>query len=135
MRRGVGDRACKGGFSHRQDCYIPLEGCEYRALNVDDFHILSQTLLRRFVVIDTTECKSFLLKPGHPAEEMPFFEAGLRYLLAYPLTWGVMILDGTYSFLEASRRENSRKEAPADLETELVLGVLRGRGQRHVGFW
>ena len=123
------------GFSHRQDCYIPLEGCEYRALNVDDFHILSQTLLRRFVVIDTTECKSFLLKPGHPAEEMPFFEAGLRYLLAYPLTWGVMILDGTYSFLEASRRENSRKEAPADLETELVLGVLRGRGQRHVGFW
>ena len=135
MRRGVGDRACKGGGSHRQDCYIPLEGCEYRALNVDDFHILSQTLLRRFVIIDTNECKSFLLKPGHPAEEMPFFEAGLRYLLAYPLTWGVMILDGTYSFVEASRRENSRKEAPADLETELVLGVLRGRGQRHVGFW
>ena len=104
-------------------------------MGVEDFHILSQTLLRRFVVIDTNECKSFLLKPGHPAEEMPFFEAGLRYLLAYPLTWGVMILDGTYSFLEASRRENSRKEAPADLETELVLGVLRGRGQRHVGFW
>ena len=123
------------GFSRSQDCYIPLEGCEYRALNVDDFHILSQTLLRRFVIIDTNEFKSFLLKPGHPAEEMPFFEAGLRYLLAYPLTWGVMILDGTYSFLEASRRENSRKEAPADLETELVLGVLRGRGQRHVGFW
>ena len=46
-----------------------------------------------------------------------------------------MIRDGTFSFLEASRRENSRKEAPADLETELVLGVLRGRGQRHVGFW
>ena len=125
----------RGGFLSLQDCYIPLEGCEYRGLGVEDFHILSQTLLRRFVVIDTTECKSFLLKPGHPAEEMPFFEAGLRYLLAYPLTWGVMILDGTYSFLEASRRENSRKEAPADLETELVLGVLRGRGQRHVGFW
>ena len=102
---------------------------------MDDFHILSQTLLRRFVIIDTNEFKSILLKPGHPAEEMPFFEAGLRYLLAYPLTWGVMILDGTYSFVEASRRENSRKEAPADLETELVLGVLRGRGQRHVGFW
>ena len=123
------------GVLFHQDCYIPLEGCEYRGLGVEDFHILSQTLLRRFVVIEATECKSFLLKPGHPAEEMPFFEAGLRYLLAYPLTWGVMILDGTYSFLEASRRENSRKEAPADLETELVLGVLRGRGQRHVGFW
>ena len=80
------------GFSRSQDCYIPLEGCEYRALNVDDFHILSQTLLRRFVIIDTNELKSFLLKPGHPAEEMPFFEAGLRYLLAYPLTWGVLFL-------------------------------------------
>ena len=102
---------------------------------MDDFHILSQTLLRRFVIIDTNELKSFLLKPGHPAEEMPFFEAGLRYLLAYPLTWGVMILDGTYSFLEASRRENTRKEVPPGLESDLVLGVLRGRGQRHVAFW
>ena len=125
----------RGGVLSRQDCYIPLEGCEYRALGVDDFHILSQTLLRRLVVVHTCECKSFLLKPGHPAEEMPFFEAGLRYLLAYPLTWGIMIRDGTFSFLEASRTENSRKEAPANLECELVLGVLRGRGQRHVGFW
>ena len=33
------------------------------------------------------------------------------------------------------RKENSRKEVPPGRESELVLGVLRGRGQRHVAFW
>ena len=108
---------------------------DYRRLSVDDFHVLSQTVCKSFVVVSADEGKAYLLEPGRAAGEMPFLDAGLRHLLANPATWGVLIQNATYSYLEVARSLHNKKEVPRGLESELVIGVLKGRGRRHVGFW
>ena len=95
-------------------------------VSVDDFQLIAQTLNRSFLVLDVDELKAHHLRPGSSAQIMPVV-AGLRYLR--------MILNCTYSLLETAWRLDNKKELPRGIEADLVLGLLKGRGKRHVAFW
>ena len=92
---------------------------DYRRLSVDDFHVLSQTVCKSFVVVSADEGKAYLLEPGRAAGEMPFLDAGLRHLLANPATWGVLIQNATYSYLEVARSLHKRRKSPEGLRASL----------------
>ena len=121
-------------FLHPQDCYFPLDSGDYRLISVDDFQLIAQTFNRSFLVLDVDELKAHHLRPGSSAQIMPVV-AGLRYLRSFPGVTGIMILNCTYSLLETAWRLDNKKELPRSIETDLVLGLLKGRGERHVAFW
>ena len=121
-------------FLHPQDCYFPSDSGDYRVISVDDFQLIAQTLNRSFLVLDVDELKAHHLRPGL-CEQVMSVDTGLRHLRSYPGVTGIMILNCTYSILETAWRLDNKKEMPRGLEAELVMGLLRGRGKRHVAFW
>ena len=121
-------------FPHPQDCYFPLDSGDYRVVSVDDFQLIAQTLNRSFLVLDVDELKAHHLRPGSSAQILSV-DAGLRYLRSFPGVTGIMILNCTYSLLETAWRLDNKKELPRGTEGDLVLGLLKGRGKRHVAFW
>ena len=116
------------------ECYFPLDPGDYRVISVDDFQLIAQTLNRSFLVLDVDELKAHHLRPGLSAQILSV-DAGLRYLRSFPGVTGIMILNCTYSLLETAWRLDNKKELPRSIETDLVLGLLKGRGKRHVAFW
>ena len=103
-------------------------------LSVDDFQLIAQTLNRSFLVLDVDELKPHHLRPGL-CEQVMSVDSGLRYLRSLPGVTGIMILNCTCSLLETAWRLDNKKELPRSIETDLVLGLLKGRGKRHVAFW
>ena len=121
-------------FLHPQDCYFPLDSGDYRLISVDDFQLIAHALNRSFLVLDADELRAHHLRPGSSPQVMSV-DAGLHHLRANPGYTGIMILNCTYSLLETAYRLDNKKELPRGIEADLVLGLLKGRGKRHVAFW
>ena len=125
-------------FQHNarhQECYFPLDDYgAYRMLGVEDLSLISQTLNRKFVVVDADEMKACRLQPGVTQEEFTV-DGGLRHLRSNPIETGILVLNGRFCYIETAWRLDTKKERPRGLESDLVLALLKGRGKRHVAFW
>ena len=121
--------------ARQQECYFPTDDYgAFRMLGVEDLPLISQTLNRKFVVVDGDEMKAYRLQPGVAKEELTI-DGGLRHLRFNPIESGVLVFNGHFYYIETSWRHDAKKERPRGLEAELVLALLRCRGKRHVAFW
>jgi len=116
-------------------CYLEVEdGGEYRSLAPFDFQIVANFMQETLMVFD--EQGACLIRPGQDVEKMAL-KVGLRSLRCYPTTIGIAICGCAFSHLDATWRLDNQKgmHKRADLQAELVIALLRGKGSLHVGFW
>ena len=114
-------------------CYVEMEdGGEYRSLCAFDFQIVANFMQETLMVFD--EQGASLFRPGQDAEPMTL-KVGLRSLRCYPTTIGIAICGCAFHQLDATWRLDNQKGLRADLQADLVMALLRGKGALHIGFW
>ena len=81
-----------------------------------------------------TECGVQILRKNQ-AVEISALKPGLRYLRCFPQSLGIMAVGGRFAHLEATWRLDDKRVGRPAVQSELVMALLRSRGNNHVSFW
>ena len=113
-------------------CFLEFDNGDYRPFgSMADFWRLAEYMEVDIAV--ATECGVQILRKNQ-AVEIAALKPGLRYLRCFPQSLGVMAVGGRFAHLEATWRLDDKRGRPI-VQTELVMALLRSRGNNHVSFW
>ena len=114
-------------------CSIEFDNGDYRPFGaIADFWRLAEHTQRDIAV--ASDCGVQVLRKGQEVENMAL-KPGLRYLRCFPQTLGIMAVGGRFAHLEATWRLDDKRVGRPAAQGELVMALLRSRGNNHVSFW
>ena len=117
------------------DCFIEGDDGQYRRFGEDDedFVKVASDLGKGIAVAFADSMAMRVFKPGQLVENLAL-KPGLRYLRCFPDLMGLLILGGRVSFLGAAWRKDNGKQPPTDVESQIMISIVRSRGSAHVSF-
>ena len=118
------------------NCFIEGDDGQYRRFGEEDedFVKVVSDLDKGIAVAFADSMTMRVFRPGQPAENLAL-KPGLRYLRCFPDLMGLLILGGRVSLLGAAWRKDNGKHPPTDMQSQLMISIVRSRGSAHVSFW
>ena len=118
------------------DCFIESDDGNYRRFGEDDedFVKILSDVGKSIAVALADSMTMRVFRPGQPVEILAL-KPGLRYLRCFPDLMGLLILGGRVSLLGAAWRKDNGKQPPTDVESQIMISIVRSRGSAHVSFW